>query len=58
MYILLTLAGGTIPNTADIETFGFENLSDISNTITISDQTFKPIDKLYDKFQIMRYEYK
>jgi hypothetical protein len=51
----LTLTGGTTPNKSDIDTFGFNDLSVLINNMTVSSDTFRPIDKLNNVFQINKY---
>ena len=58
VYIPLVLSGGTVPNKADIELYGFTNVTDLITSVTIGTETFKPIDKLYSNFQIKRYKTK
>jgi hypothetical protein len=52
----LTLTGGSIPNKADIETFGFDDLTVLGNSMTLGSDTFKPIDKLGSNFDIKMYK--
>lgn len=45
VFMPLTLSGGTTPNEDDINSFGFENLSNLITPMTKGSDTFKPIDK-------------
>lgn len=45
-FMPLMLAGGSDPNTIDIETFGFDDLKSLIVPITKGSDNFKPIDKL------------
>lgn len=54
----LELAGNLIPNKTDIENYGFNNLNDLNTEITINEEKFKPISKLYSKFDIKKYKVK
>ena len=51
-FIPLTLAGGVLPNAEDINLYGFDDINDLHQDITVGDETFKPIDKLFDEFEI------
>jgi len=57
-YIPLTLAGGLVPNKADIDLYGFDNLANITSSVTVGTETFKPIDKLLSSFQLKEYKAK
>ena len=54
-YTPLTLEGGTIPNSTDIDAFGFDGLELLTNDTTVSSDTFIPIDKLNNNFEIKSY---
>jgi len=57
-YFPLTLSGGSLPNKADIELYGFNSISDLITSTTIGTETFKPIDKINNNFQIKMYKSK
>jgi hypothetical protein len=48
----LTLSGGINPNSDDYNNFGFENIGILTNSMTVGEENFKPIDKLNDIFTI------
>lgn len=52
----LTLTGGTTPNKNDIDTFGFNDLSALTNSMTVSTDTFKPIDKFNNTAELKMYK--
>jgi hypothetical protein len=54
-YTPLTLGGGVTPNSTDIYTFGFDELDSLITSMTISSDTFIPMDKLSDSFEIKSY---
>jgi len=54
-YKPLTLTGGSVPNKADIELYGFDSINDLNTSITIGSETFKPINKLLNIFSIKEY---
>ena len=56
-FIPLELSNGTNPNMNDIINFGFTNITDLINDMTINGNTFKPINKLFSKFEIKKYKY-
>ena len=56
-FIPLELSNGTNPNMNDIINFGFDNITDLINDMTINGNTFKPINKLFSKFEIKKYKY-
>jgi hypothetical protein len=51
----LTLAGGTTPNESDVDSFGFTDLNLITNNMTAGSDTFRPIDKFTDNFDLELY---
>jgi hypothetical protein len=55
-FISLTLNGGTVPNSTDINTFGFSDLSLLTTNMTSGGDTFLPIDKLNNQFDIKMYK--
>ena len=55
-YLPLSLSGGTTPNANDISMYGFEDISKLSIDTTIGTETFKPIDKLANSFEVMLYK--
>lgn len=55
-YIPLTLSGGIIPNLTDLDTYGFDNIKDLTESNTINGETFKPIGKLDDSFEVVLYK--
>ena len=57
-FIPLTLAGGVLPNAEDINLYGFDDINDLHQDITVRDETFKPIDKLSKSFEIKMYKLK
>lgn len=54
----LTLNGGLIPNTIDINAFGFEDLLNASTIMNKNNDIFKPLDKLSNNFILNRYKAK
>ena len=54
-FLPLTLTGVSMPNKADIDNFGFDDINKILSSITSGSDTFKPIDK-FDKFEIKLYK--
>jgi|GEM_PF-6501201 len=54
-FLPLTLSGGVDPNKSDIDTFGFDSLDLLLSSITKGEETFKPIDKLDNKFELIVY---
>jgi len=56
-FIPLELSNGTNPNMNDIINFGFTNITDLINDMTINGNTFKPINKLFSTFEIKKYKY-
>lgn len=58
IYIPLALSGGLVPNKADIDLYGFDNLANITSSVTVGTETFKPIDKLLSSFQLKEYKAK
>jgi ribosomal protein L27 len=57
-YIPLTLEGGLVPTIQDIYTFGFRGIRSLTVQQDIDGETFKPIDKLFDEFEIKMYKLK
>lgn len=55
MYTPLSLLGGSVPNTQDIENYGF-NVENLTKQTTIGTETFKPIDKLANSFEVVLYK--
>ena len=54
-FIPLELYGGSEPNTSDIMNYGFNDVRNIYNNMTVNNNIFRPIDKLYGKFEIKKY---
>lgn len=54
----LILSGGNIPNKLDIDTFAFDVLSQLTTVMVKDSDTFKPIDKLDNTFDIKYYKTK
>jgi hypothetical protein len=52
----LTLTGGTTPNSSDIANFGFNDLSVLTNSMTVSSDTFIPILKFYNTAELKLYK--
>lgn len=52
----LTLNGGATPNKIDFDTFGFDDLTTMTNNMTKGTDTFIPIDKLESNFDIVMYK--
>jgi len=57
-YIPLTLEGGLVPTIQNIYTFGFRDIRNLIVQQDIGSETFKPIDKLFDEFEIKMYKLK
>jgi hypothetical protein len=57
-FIPLELYGGSEPNTNDIMNYGFDDVRNIYNNMTVNNNIFRPIDKLYDRFEIKKYSFK
>lgn len=55
-FLPLILTGGTNPNKSDIETFGFTDLSVLTNNMTKDSDTFKPIDKFNNTAELKLYK--
>lgn len=55
-FIPLTFIGGITPNKSDIDSFGFDDLNVLTNTMTVASDIFKPIDKLGNNFDIKMYK--
>ena len=56
-YIPIPIQGNN-PTAQEVNEYAFEYLSDLFTEITIDDETFKPIDKLFDEFEIKMYKLK
>jgi len=54
-FIPLQLEGEIDPNTNDIMNYGFDDVRNIYNNMTVNNNIFRPIDKLYDRFEIKKY---
>lgn len=52
----LTLTGGIIPNKSDIETFGFNNLNVLTNSMTVGSDTFIPVLKFDNTAELKMYK--
>jgi hypothetical protein len=55
-YLPLVLSGSTLPNSADIDNFGFDNINLLLTSMTKGSDTFKPIDKIPNNFEIRMYK--
>lgn len=55
-FIPLTLTGGALPNKSDIETMGFNNLSLLTNNMVVGSDSFIPLSKLDNNFEIKCYK--
>lgn len=55
-FIPLTLTGGTIPNKSDIETFGFTDLSVLTNSITFGNDILIPVSKFDNTAELKMYK--
>ena len=44
------------PNNEDIENYSFNDINILTNLMTINNETFKLIDKLYNNFEIKQYK--
>ncbi|MFC0903900.1 cell adhesion protein [Clostridium sp. MT-14] len=51
----LTLSDGDKPNDDDYNNQGFDDINTLCTDMTVGIDTFKPIDKLQDQFQIKKY---
>mgnify|MGYP002347533338 CR=1 FL=1 len=51
----LILSGGDKPNDDDYNNQGFDDINTLCTDMTVSTDTFKPIDKVDDQFQIKKY---
>ena len=54
-FIPLQLEGEIDPNINDIINYGFNDVRNIYNNMTVNNNIFRPIDKLYDRFEIKKY---
>jgi hypothetical protein len=55
-FMPLTLTGGTTPNSSDIANFGFNDLSVLTNSTTVSSDTFIPILKFDNTAELKLYK--
>jgi hypothetical protein len=55
-FIPLTLTGGSIPNKNDIETFGFDDLNVLTNSMMVNGDTFIPINKFDNTAELKLYK--
>lgn len=55
-FTALTLEGGTVPNNRDILMCSFPSMATLSTSMTKGSDTFKPIDKLANSFEVMLYK--
>lgn len=55
-FIPLNLIGGTIPNKSDIVTFGFNDLSVLTNSMTVDSDVFVPISKFDNTAELKLYK--
>ena len=51
----LVLSGGDKPNDDDYNNQGFDDVNILCTDMTIGEETFKPIDKVDNQFQIKKY---
>lgn len=51
-FVPLTLSGSSIPNEADISNFAFIGLETLTTSMTKGSDTFRPLDKLNDNFEV------
>lgn len=52
----LTLTGGTTPNKNDIETFGFDDLNVLTNSMNVGSDTFIPVSKFDNTAELKMYK--
>lgn len=55
-FIPLTLTGVTTPNKSDIDTFGFNDLNLLTNSMTVGSDTFSPISKFDNTAELKMYK--
>lgn len=55
-FIPLTLSGGMNPISSDIDTYGFSDLSVLTNSMTVGSDIFKPIDKFDNTAELKLYK--
>lgn len=55
-FIPLSLTGGTTPNKSDIETFGFEDLNLLTNSMTVNTDIFIPVSKFDNNTELKMYK--
>jgi len=54
-FLPIQLEGEIDPNINDIMNYGFNDVRNIYNNMTVNNNIFRPIDKLYDRFEIKKY---
>lgn len=54
-FLPIQLAGGTVPNTQDIEIYSFEDMNNLIIDTIVNQESFKPIDKLSNIFEMKTY---
>jgi hypothetical protein len=52
----LTLTGGTMPNVSDIDNFGFDDLSILTNNMIVGSDVFEPISKFDNTTELKFYK--